>query len=279
MMKITSWNIQSTKGCDGAFNADRILNVLNAEGVAEVICLQEVSRFFEEYGGNDQLKLFQDAYPDHVAVWGAALSWPGEPYRREFGNLTLVREDLLLDYRVHPLPNPPAAGVRQMPRVMVETIVKDGDEVLSIFNTHLAFHRQEERFAQVRYLTDRMAEGVQRSLKPQQDNGPGAYEVQKNPLNYLLCGDLNLTIASEEYDFLVKLGEWHDAWTVLYPEITHAPTCGIFDADQWTEGAHCRDFFFFSPVLKDQLVSMAVDQETDASDHQPITLEIRENTQ
>ncbi|MCG8492166.1 MAG: endonuclease/exonuclease/phosphatase family protein [Sneathiellales bacterium] len=278
-MKIKSWNIQSTKGCDGQFDENRILDVLNMDGIAEVICLQEVSRYFEDYGGNDQLQLFKETYPDHIAVWGAALSWPGNQYRREFGNLTLVRNDLLLDYRIHPLPHPPAGGVCQMPRVMVETLVKDGGEVLSVFNTHLAFHNGEERFAQVRYLTDRMSEGVQRSIKPDQKKGPGAYEIQKNPLNYILCGDLNLTTDSEEYDFLVTLGNWNDAWTALYPDTVHAPTCGIFDADQWKEGPHCRDYFFFSPVLHDQLVSLMVDQKTDASDHQPITLEIRENTQ
>ena len=63
-----------------------------------------------------------------------------------------------------------------------------------------------------------------------------------------------------------------DAWTTAKPNQVHAPTCGIYDHEQWAEGPHCRDFFFVCEELADCIEDIFVDTETRASDHQPIVL-------
>ena len=65
-----------------------------------------------------------------------------------------------------------------------------------------------------------------------------------------------------------------DAWTSLYPDRPHAPTCGIFDREQWPQGPHCRDFFFAAGPLAGAIRNLAVNLESDASDHQPLCLDL-----
>jgi endonuclease/exonuclease/phosphatase family metal-dependent hydrolase len=52
--------------------------------------------------------------------------------------------------------------------------------------------------------------------------------------------------------------------------------CGLFDREQWDEGPHCRDYFFVTPDLAARTVDLVVDLETDASDHQPLLLVLRD---
>jgi len=63
-----------------------------------------------------------------------------------------------------------------------------------------------------------------------------------------------------------------DCWRHLHGGKEHDPTCGIFDHVQWKEGAHCRDFFFVSPEVADNVTGMSVETNTAASDHQPLKI-------
>ena len=63
-----------------------------------------------------------------------------------------------------------------------------------------------------------------------------------------------------------------DAWLIAYPDQDHKPTCGIFDRKSWPEGPHCRDFFFVAGDCAQEIESIDVDVETDASDHQPLKI-------
>ena len=65
-----------------------------------------------------------------------------------------------------------------------------------------------------------------------------------------------------------------DAWPLIHPQISHAPTCGVHDRVQWPEGPHCRDFFFLAGACAETARDLRVDTVTDASDHQPLLLEL-----
>ena len=52
------------------------------------------------------------------------------------------------------------------------------------------------------------------------------------------------------------------------------PTCGMFDRDQWPGGPHCRDFLFVTGDVASCVRAIEVDLETDASDHQPVRLDL-----
>jgi endonuclease/exonuclease/phosphatase family metal-dependent hydrolase len=96
----------------------------------------------------------------------------------------------------------------------------------------------------------------------------------------ILCGDFNLETDSAEYRMLVAPFDDEppalaDAWTALYGDKRHDPTCGLFDSKQWPQGPHCRDYFFVTDDLAERLERVSVDMESQASDHQPILLRLR----
>ncbi|GFM36192.1 endonuclease/exonuclease/phosphatase family protein [Desulfovibrio psychrotolerans] len=286
-LRILSWNIQSGKDCDGRINLRRIADYIRDRETPHILCLQEVARHFDCYTTPDmpdQLAFLCAAFPDHTPVWGASLSWPHSgPLRREFGNLTLVSTPLL-DSRVHSLPatgTERTPGAKQTPRCAVETIVTWGAAPLRIFNTHLAYHCEHERAAQLRHLCALQEQAEWLTDSPPAE-GHGIFSQQAHTARTVLCGDLNLDSRSEQYCWLLHQG-WQDAWTSTLPAPESAttdhnppaarpPTCGVFDADQWPQGPHCRDYFLLRNLVPSGIVSMTVDTFTDYSDHQPILL-------
>ena len=95
----------------------------------------------------------------------------------------------------------------------------------------------------------------------------------------MFCGDFNMLRDSEEYRRLLtplaaEARPFHDAWELVHPDLPHDPTCGIHDHDQWPEGPHCRDFFFVAGDCVTAVSSMRVNTKTDASDHQPLIIEL-----
>ena len=90
----------------------------------------------------------------------------------------------------------------------------------------------------------------------------------------VICGDFNFVPNSIEYDLMIgeedSAESLVDAWSYLNPNSIHGPTCGIFDADQWPQGPHCRDYGFVSSNIAENLQNIVVNEKIDASDHQPV---------
>jgi endonuclease/exonuclease/phosphatase family metal-dependent hydrolase len=63
-----------------------------------------------------------------------------------------------------------------------------------------------------------------------------------------------------------------DAWEAAHPELAHPATFKIYEKDPDEAEQHC-DFIFVSADLVPRLKSIRVDQETQASDHQPVLAE------
>jgi endonuclease/exonuclease/phosphatase family metal-dependent hydrolase len=65
-----------------------------------------------------------------------------------------------------------------------------------------------------------------------------------------------------------------DTWEALNPGVAHPSTfCIYMKMEPGGSELHC-DFFFVSEDLKPRLKSIRVDQQTQASDHQPVILEL-----
>lgn len=272
-MQIVSWNIQCGLGCDGKRDFRRIVDFLHTWSSPDVICLQEVCRYIPEYtsaGEEDQLSVLEKLLPEYAPIWGSGMHWqqPGKP-TQEFGNLTLVRGDVL-DYRLHALPRPPGGGEKQMPRVAVETVVAAGGDRLTILNTHLAYYNSIERMLQLDYLgqLQRWQEG--NGVAPAQ-KGTGSWADRYRTTKTVLCGDCNFTVDGTEYRRMVEYG-WHDAWQLLHPESVHSPTCGCHDDEIWPNGPHCRDYFWLSQDAAPHARGCRVDGACTYSDHQPLEL-------
>jgi endonuclease/exonuclease/phosphatase family metal-dependent hydrolase len=92
----------------------------------------------------------------------------------------------------------------------------------------------------------------------------------------VLCGDFNLQPSDPEYAVLTDPAAdvpLHDAWRVMNGEAPHPPTFQLFDRRYGPEPVAC-DFFFVSSGLKDKLRQLKIDSATQASDHQPLAIEI-----
>lgn len=256
----------------------RTLQHIESLGDFDVICLQELARNMVEYcipGQSDHLLMTQQFFKEHQAVWGSGFSWPAAEgdgdSRQEFGNVSLVKSGLL-DFRVHQLPRPATPAKMQMQRVAVETVIDSESGPVSVINTHLAFHDDNENQQQLAHLNQLEQERAAHHREPKRV-GSGTYQEGFLAAARMLCGDFNFTPDTSQYRYQVDMN-WMDAWHLRHGDLVHPPTCGIFDTAQWPQGGHCRDFFWLSPELQILPVEISVDTDCNLSDHQPVMLEI-----
>jgi endonuclease/exonuclease/phosphatase family metal-dependent hydrolase len=279
---ILTWNIQCGRGVDDRVDLERTAGVIKGMADADIICLQEVSRFDAELDGGqaaDQVDVISKSFPGYEAIFGPALDRfnEGMHQRRQFGNLILSRLPVIQVFN-HLLPQPiPAEPCKHMPRQALEVVVEVDGGPLRITTTHLEYHCAEQRLAQAGRIRDIQAEILTNLPYALTAPSSGPYAAIARPARSIICGDFNSAPDDTVYQTLTAPiinmpGGYQDAWRWVHKQTPHAPTCGIYDRNQWPEGPHCRDFFFISEDLEDLARDVQVQQETDASDHQPVLL-------
>jgi len=280
VIKISSWNIQNGLGIDGQVSLERIAQTLKESTDPDIICLQEVSRFMPlaDDSNADQVEQLSDLFPDYEYVFGAAIDTylPVLKQRGQFGNMILSRYPIQTVFQ-HPLPQPCDANAKKhMARQLIEVTIEAKDSTFRVMTTHLEFHSVIQRSAQSHCIMDvqKQVEGLQNFSHPIDKNGP--YKPLERPTDCIICGDFNFEPYSSEYKSLTNPNQLendlNDSWLLLHPDEPHAPTCGIYDHEQWPEKGHCRDFFFITDSLKSSLRKITCDQTSQASDHQPISI-------
>jgi endonuclease/exonuclease/phosphatase family metal-dependent hydrolase len=270
MTAIVTWNIQWGQGCDGVVNLPRIARVIKAMGEAEVICLQEVARNDPAIaGGADQAAELQALFPGYEAFYGAGVERPP----RAFGNLLLSRVPVLQVFR-HLLPHPAERGIRHMQRQAIEAVVQTRKGPLRVVTTHLEYYSAAHRAAQVERLRALQAEVEANEAQPAKP-GASPYDPVPRPASLVLCGDLNLLPHDAEYRSLFQ-SPLVDAWTCLHGSDPHPPSTGLHDREQWAMGGHCRDYFAVTGDVATRAAALEMDSATDASDHQPLRLVLRD---
>ena len=281
-MEVLTWNIQATCGVDGVCDTQRIARVIREMGDPDLICLQEVACHFpavDKGSGEDQVSSLVALFPNHDAFYGAAIDCAGHANTRmQFGNLILSRLHVV-QHLSHQLPRPPDLENKNMPRQATEVVVRDGRSWMRIMTTHLEYHSVLQRRAQVQSLRELLNDAHSRAKAWSEEPESGPYEVGKETASSVLCGDFNLEPTDPLYETISSVDSRNaslvDAWHILHGSTQHAPTCGLFDKEQWPEGAHCRDFFFLTPDLASRVELLEVNSLSDASDHQPIRLVLR----
>ena len=283
MLTLLSWNIQYGKGVDDRIDLCRIRDDILETADADIVCLQEVSRF--EPGtskGADQVQAFQEFFPDYEAFYGPAYdrSEGVDGQRRQFGNLVLSR--IQVKQVVHPvLPSPPDPENRFMLRQASELQLSYHGFSFRLVNTHLEYFSEKQQLEQVHRLRELHQLACAMNLNPGIDMPGTPFEQLNSPVEVIICGDFNFTPQSELYrQMLASTPEnipiLRDAWNVLHPGEVRDPTCGVFDRKQWEEGPHCRDYYFVSRNLEQRLESISINLATRASEHQPVVLQIRD---
>jgi len=277
-MRLITWNIQWGKGCDGKVDLARIVSVAKKLADADVFCFQEVSDNFTALdGGEDQSAVLAKLLPDHLPMFRPAVETiDGEGRVHRFGNMTLSRLPVL-QVASHLLPWPGANAVSSMRRQALDVTVQTAFGPLRTVNTHLEFHSAAQREAQIVRLLDLQEEASTGPLSAKREHAE-PYGAQTLAASSLLCGDFNFDVSDPQHALLQKSSrpglKYRDAWTIRHGERPHAPTCGIHDRAQWPNGADCRDFIFVTEDLSSRILRVEVDGVTDASDHQPVLIEI-----
>lgn len=286
-MRILSWNIQAGLGSDNISSLQRIAAVIRSNHFpdgshADIICLQEVTRGFPDLTRGvevDQVDELAGLFPEYHSVFRPAVDilpiGDARLPRWQFGCMILSRYPIGQVFN-HLLTQRGISG-KGMQRHALEVLIEAPTRRLRVCTTHLEFNSQECRMNQVGQLKALQHEGRRPQNAPSLPNaGKTPYAAPPRPADFLLCGDLNVLVDSPEYAELVNdTAEGPgltDAWRYLYPHQAHGSTCGWDDPDQWPQGPHCRDFFFVSATLARHLTWMRVDEDTRASDHQPVLL-------
>jgi endonuclease/exonuclease/phosphatase family metal-dependent hydrolase len=281
MIRIVTWNVQYGWGADEVFDLDRIARTIRALADADVICLQELARHdpeLDDGAGADQVAFLAARFFQHDPFFGAALdrAGPSRSRRRQFGNMILSRLPVL-EINTYPLPQPAAPGIKHMRRVAIEAVVATRGGPLRVTTTHLEFHSAAQRLAQADALRAQHAEACANMARPPLRVEEGTYRFVPRPAEAVICGDFNFVVDDPAYARMTAPFEdgtppLRDAWRLCHGGKPHDPTCGIYDHDQWPQGAHARDFFFVSDAVAPRVKDVVVDTKTNASDHQPMLL-------
>jgi endonuclease/exonuclease/phosphatase family metal-dependent hydrolase len=275
MTTILTWNIQCGLGCDGVVDLARIARVVKAMGEADVICMQEVARNDPAIaGGADQAAELEALFSGYEMFFGSALDrYSSNNKRREFGNLLLSRLPVLQVFR-HLLPKPAEGGIKHMQRQAIEAVVETRGGRLRVVTTHLEYYSAAHRAAQIERLHALQAEVADNEARPPKP-AASPYDLVPRPASLVLCGDLNLLPDDAQYRRLFQ-PPFLDGWRFFRKNEPDPPTTGLFDRKQWAMGGHCRDYFAVTGEVARRISALEVDLATDASDHQPLRLVLRD---
>jgi len=164
-----------------------------------------------------------------------------------------------------------------MQRHALEVTVQAPFGPLRVVNTHLEYYSAAQREAQLMRLMDLQQE-ASTSPKPGRTNHDDPYLSLSLSPSSLLCGDFNFDVSDPQHSLIAESSRpglnYRDAWTVCDPQRKHEPTAGLYDHVQWSKGPDCRDFVFVTEDLASRVLRVEVDGQTDASDHQPVVIEL-----
>ena len=282
-MNLVTWNIQWGRGADGRVDLDRIVSHARRFADFDVLCLQEVSAGYPELAGcdgSDQFAGVAARLAGYEAVAGVATdSRHPSGRRRKFGNMILSRLPVGPVFR-HLLPWPFDAAVLSMQRIALEATLDTPMGPVRVMTTHLEYYSPLQRAAQVEQLRElhREATAHARHARPgTAADGPFDRVPRGGPA--ILAGDFNFKPDTAERVRLLSAIDadtppYRDAWDLVHPGVPHVPTVGVHDQVQWPGQPFTWDFVFVSDDLAPRVRNMRVDLVSDASDHQPVLLEL-----
>jgi len=280
-MKLVTWNTQACRGVDKRVDPARIVQVARQLADFDVLCLQEIAVNCPGLDGGlaqDQPALLARQLPGWQLFFGPAVDEfdaTGAP--RRFGNLVATRLPVS-QVRHHPLPAPADPSAASTPRsCTVLTLRHPRLGPLRVMTTHLEYYSRAQRVAQAHALRELHAAYCAEAAAPPKpaEEGEPTHGAEHTP-HAVLCGDFNFQVQDAEFAALTRPfdgGAWRDAWRLVHGDAPRAPTFCVHDHTYGPEPIAC-DFVFVSDALAGRVRQMRVDVETQASDHQPVLVEL-----
>lgn len=283
------------------YNLNRIIDEVSG---ADIICLQEVERFWPRSGNVDQVNVIANHFEDYYWSYGAGVdihiadSDPRHNHRRQFGNMILSRFPLC-QVRNHLLPKYGSLDSLSIQRSALEATLAFGPDVspdvspdlsqcasisaLRIYSIHLTHLSAETRLPQIDRILDIHHNAVHEGYAIQGDvsgmDWESGIEQQVVSRDAILFGDLNCQPNSEEYNRLAgpvsdygghitSLDGLVDAWCYCGGDKMAGCTSDVNDIPARL------DYCFASASIRDRLKACWVDENAMGSDHLPVWLEL-----
>ena len=284
-MKLITWNTQWCRGVDGKVDPARIVQHAMALADFDVLCLQEIANNFPDprlagSRGENQFAELSTRLPGYAAVPGTIVDVPDEKGgRRHFGNMIFSRYPVGQVFR-HLLPYPVDPGVNGMPRIALEAVVSAPFGDVRVITTHLEYYGKKKPTAQVEALRSIYAEGSGHArFGTIVDTEGGPFHTRPRPAATIITGDFNFEPDDPLHARMLEpFGDGTpalaDTWEVAHPGEPHPATFKIYEKEQPGEPEQHCDFIFVSVDLASRVRAVQVDQKTQASDHQPVYLEL-----
>jgi endonuclease/exonuclease/phosphatase family metal-dependent hydrolase len=167
-----------------------------------------------------------------------------------------------------------------MLRVALEAVIETDIGAIRVVSTHLEFYSEKQRLAQLARLRELHREACDHSRAPAKaEKIDSPFSDTARPTSAIVCGDFNSAFESSAYcRMLEPIADapcFIDAWASAHPRAPRAPTVGLYDHEQWPDGAFACDFIFVTDDLTSRVAACEVDPDSQASDHQPMWLELR----
>ena len=282
-MQLVTWNIQWSRGIDLVVDPARIARAARELADFDVLCLQEVAVNFPGLPGSrgeDQVAQLARTLPGFSVHFGVAVDVDdGTGTRSRFGNLVLSRLPVM-QVSTHLLPWPVDPAVKSMQRCALELVIAARWGPVRVTTTHLEYYSALQRMAQVHALRALHSEAsaYARTTRVAGDAGDPFASVAR-PASAILTGDFNFKPDSAEHRQMTgpfdsgAAPTLLDAWSLAHPGIAHPPSAGVYE-DSWAKPPYCCDFVFMSADLAARVRNVTIDATTQASDHQPVLLEL-----
>ena len=276
--KIVSFNIQYSLGADNLYDLKRCINVVRD---ADIICLQEIDRNWRRTGMADQFAEVQALLPDRYCVFGPSLDVDAsdrksdgsvENRRRQSGQMTISRFPIASSRAIH-LPKDDTGDAMNSWSAALETVIMTPEKPVRIINLHLTDISETNRVSQIsaliKHCENATIEGGAWNGKEWDETSREHWQlndpVPPMPAEMIFTGDFNDEPNSRTYEIMLR-AKFRDTWQ---PN-KNSGTGVTFktNPEQGTDRDMRIDFIFVSPQF--EIVESNIDEETGASDHQPV---------
>lgn len=283
-MSFATYNIQYGLGQDNQTDLQRIAD---AVGDCDVICLQEVERFWQRSGYRDQVAELAAMLPKYYWVYGANLDVDASYLddggrvvnrRRQFGNMILSRHPILSS-RNMPLPKRALVQQHSIQQGLLEAVIDLPQGPVRFYTTHLSHLCSATRLPQVQailaFISSAPSEGgAWCGGHPDPSAGWTEGTAPPMPQAAVLAGDMNFDYKSEEYETICgPFSEKHgrltspDGWLDAYQALG-----GNEGVSSTMNGSARIDHVFCTPGLEKSWGKATIDTSRIGSDHFPVRL-------
>ncbi len=303
-MKIATYNIRYGLGLDQKIDLRRIAATI---ADADIVCLQEVDRFWKRSGMVDQPKSLGALLPQFYWAYFPAYDVDASEIdsngaiinrRRQFGPMLLSKWSIA-SVRHIVLPQLPTWNVLGMATGALEGVIDCPTGAVRIYSVHLSSASSAERCMQVEALTD-MDHMIQHCGsvitldRDPDDPGEAASYAQMQwsnaepyppiPQHTVIAGDFNCTDDSPEYALLagepdpvygygIICGSIVDSWKFT-AQRSGGPNTWQPDPPIRPPGRPLRlDYCFTNTEMAQQIKRVWVDDQAIGSDHKPYWVE------